>query len=116
MRRGGRAGGGGAAAFGGAGRGGGGVGAQLATTIVAQADKNADQKLSMVEMTALANDWFDKMDTDKSGRIMQADFAARFAAAMPQPAGGAGGRGAGGGGRGAAAAGGARRRQLSVDR
>lgn len=92
-----RAGGGGAA-----GRAGGAPtpGAQLATSIVTQADKNTDQKLTLVEVTTLANEWFDKMDTNKSGRIAQADFAARYAAAQPAPAGG--GRGAGGaGGRGA---------------
>jgi type 1 glutamine amidotransferase len=78
-------------------------GAQLAAQIVAQADKNADQKLTLTELTAMANDWFDKMDTDKSGRIAQADFAGRFA--LTQPAGAGGGRGAAGaaGGRGAGA-------------
>jgi type 1 glutamine amidotransferase len=96
---GGRAGGG--AAFGGAaGRGGAaGPGAQLSATVVTQADKNTDQRLTMAEMTVLANEWFDKMDTDKSGRIAQTDFAARYAAAQPAPAAGrggaAGGRGAG---------------------
>ncbi len=81
-----------------------GPGGQLATTIVTQADKNTDQKLTMAEMTALANEWFDKMDTDKSGRIAQADFAARYAAAQPQPAAAAGRGGAACGGRGAGAA------------
>ena len=72
----------------GGGRGaGGGPGAQLATSIVTQADKNADQKVTMVEMTTLANEWFDKMDTDKTGRIAQADFAARYAAAQPRTGG-----------------------------
>jgi len=101
-----RGGGGGGGGFGGGGRGGAaaGPGGQLATTIVTQADKNTDQKLTMVELTALANDWFDKMDTDKAGRIAQADFATRYAAAQPQPAAGAGGAG-GGRGRGAGAAG-----------
>ncbi|MEO7191512.1 MAG: ThuA domain-containing protein, partial [Vicinamibacterales bacterium] len=91
---------------GGGGRGGAaaGPGGQLAASVVTQADKNSDQKLTMAELTAMANDWFDKMDTDKSGRIEQADFAARYAAAQPQPAGG--GRG-GAGGRGAGAPGGA---------
>ena len=95
-------GGGAAPAGGGAGRGGAalatGPGGDLAQTMAAQADKNTDQKLTMAEMTALANDRFDKMDTGKSGRIAQADFAARYAAAQPQPAApAAGGRGAGAG-------------------
>jgi type 1 glutamine amidotransferase len=102
-----RAGGAGAARAGGAAGGRGaaaGPGGQLAAQIVAAADKNNDQKLTLVEVSAVANDWFDKMDTDKSGRITQADFPARYASLTPQPAGGAGGRGAGGaGGRGAAA-------------
>src|SRR6185369_2208084 len=105
-------GGGGAAAFGGGAAGGRGAaaagpGGQLAASIVTQADKNTDQKLTLAEVSALANDWFDKMDTAKAGRIAQADFAARYAAAQPQPAAAAGGRGAGapaaGGGRGAGA-------------
>jgi type 1 glutamine amidotransferase len=87
--------GGGRAGGGGAGRAGGaaGPGAQLSTTLVTQADKNTDQRLTMAEMTTLANEWFDKMDTDKSGRIAQADFAARYAAAQPAPAAGRGGLG-----------------------
>jgi type 1 glutamine amidotransferase len=69
-------------------------GGQLAAMVVTQADKNNDQKLSLVELTAMANDWFDKMDTNKTGTIAQADFAARYALANPQPArGGRGGRG-----------------------
>ena len=98
---------GGGAAGGGAGRGAaagggraGGPGGQLAATVVTQADKDTNQQLTMAEVTALANEWFDKMDTDKTGRIAQADFAARYAAAQPAPA----GRGGAGAGRGAAAA------------
>jgi hypothetical protein len=72
-----------------------GPGAQFAAAIVPQADKNSDQKLTLVEMTTLANEWFDKMDTDKTGRIAQADFAARYAAAQPPAL--PGGRGAGAG-------------------
>jgi len=82
-----------------------GPGGQLATTIVTQADKNTDQKVTLAEVTGLVNEWFDKMDTDKSGRVAQADFAARYAAAQPAAAAGgrggapaAGGRGAGAGG------------------
>jgi type 1 glutamine amidotransferase len=89
-----------------AGRGGrgGGPAGQLAGQIVIQADKNGDQKLSLVEMGALADAWFEKIDTDNAGRVSQAEFAARFASALPQPASGAGRAGgapaAAGGGRG----------------
>jgi hypothetical protein len=62
-----------------------GPGGQLASTILTQADKNTDQKVTMAEISALANEWFDKMDTAKAGRIAQADFAARYAAAQPPP-------------------------------
>jgi type 1 glutamine amidotransferase len=83
-------------AGGGAGRAGGfGQGTQLAAQIVTQADKNNDQKLSLVELDALADTWFDKIDTNKTGRVSQADFASGFAAALPPAAGGAGARGAG---------------------
>lgn len=91
-----RAGGGGGRGAAGGGRAGG-PGGQLAASVVTQADKDTNQQLTMAEMTALANEWFDKMDTDKTGRIAQADFAARYAAAQPVPAGrGGGGRGAAG--------------------
>ena len=70
----------------GGGRGGGPAG-QLAGQIVIQADKNGDQKLSLVEIGALADAWFEKLDTDKTGRVSQADFTARFASALPPPAG-----------------------------
>ena len=75
-----------------AGRGGrgGGPAGQLAGQIVSQADKNGDQKLSLVELGAVADAWFEKLDTEKAGRVSQADFAARFASALPQPAPGAG--------------------------
>jgi type 1 glutamine amidotransferase len=82
-----RAGGGGGGRAGAPGRGGAATpGGQLAAQIVTQADKNADQKLTLSEVTAMANEWFDKMDTDKSGRITQADFPARYALVQPQPA------------------------------
>jgi type 1 glutamine amidotransferase len=65
----------------------------LATQIVAATTKT---NVTLADMDGVANTWFDKMDSDKSGRIAQADFSARFASLTPQPAGGArGGRGAG---------------------
>jgi type 1 glutamine amidotransferase len=83
------AGGGRAAAPGGApaGRGGGrgGAGTAVATQFVAQGDKNADQKISRDEFTALADAWYTKIDTAGTGRVSQADFPPRFAALMPAP-------------------------------
>jgi type 1 glutamine amidotransferase len=69
-------------------QGGGGRGGQTAPVVaqfVAQGDKNADQKLSKDEFTALSAAWFAKMDTDKSGRIAQADFSQRFTANVMPP-------------------------------
>ena len=71
------------------GRGGGRGGGQAAPVVaqfIAQGDKNSDQKLSKEEFSALSDAWFAKMDTDKSGRIAQADFPQRFAAVLPPPA------------------------------
>lgn len=79
----------------GAGRGGrGGAGTLLASQMLAAGDKNSDQKLSREELSALADVWFDKLDSEKAGKVSQQDFTARFAAVLPQaPA--AAGRGAG---------------------
>ncbi len=50
----------------------------LAAQIVAQGDANGDQKVSRQELATLADAWFDKLDTDKSGKIALADFSARL--------------------------------------
>jgi type 1 glutamine amidotransferase len=97
-------GGGGRAAAGGGGRGPTGTANTLAAQFLAQGDKNSDQKVSRQEFAALADNWYDKLDTDKAGKISGADFAMRFnGAVMPAPqgfGGGGGGRGGSGGGRG----------------
>ncbi|SPF37088.1 Calcium-binding EF-hand-containing protein [Candidatus Sulfopaludibacter sp. SbA4] len=95
-QRGGRS---GAMTAGAGGRGGrGGAGALLASQMLAAGDKNGDQKLSRDELNTLADTWFDKLDTEKAGKVSRQDFAARFASVLPPaPAGRAGG----GGGRGA---------------
>jgi type 1 glutamine amidotransferase len=51
--------------------------------MLAAGDKNGDQKLSRDELSALADTWFDKLDTDKAGKVSQQDFAARFASLLP---------------------------------
>jgi len=59
----------------------------LAAQFVAQGDKNGDQKITRQELAMLADAWYDKLDTDKTGKIAQADFAARLTpAVLPAPA------------------------------
>jgi type 1 glutamine amidotransferase len=70
---------------GGRGGGRGGPGAAVVTQVVAQGDKNSDQKVSREEFAALADAWFDKIDSTKAGRVSQADFPQRFAAVLPAP-------------------------------
>jgi type 1 glutamine amidotransferase len=67
----------------GAGRGGRGPGATLASQMVAAGDRNDDQKLSADELNALADAWFDKLDTEKAGKVNQQNFTARFASILP---------------------------------
>lgn len=55
----------------------------LATSIVSQADKNSDSKLSRQELAALADAWFDRLDPDKSGKVARAEFSERYAAIVP---------------------------------
>ena len=75
----------GGGAPGGGGRGGG-AGGTLAAAMLAQGDTNADQKLARAEFSAVVGAWYGKIDTDKAGRIAQADFAPRFATLTPAPA------------------------------
>ena len=77
------------------------AGAPLAAQMIAQGDKTGDAKLDAAEMSALADVWFDKMDSEKTGKIASAAFAGRYATLMP-PAPGRGGGAASG--RGAPAA------------
>lgn len=78
---------GGPPAGGGRGTGGGrgGAAAGLATQMIAQGDKDSDQKLTRAEMTALADVWFDQMDSSKAGRVTGEAFPQRYAALMPPP-------------------------------
>jgi type 1 glutamine amidotransferase len=54
----------------------------LAVQLLAQGDTNGDHKLSRQELAMLGDSWFDKLDTDKTGKIAQADFAARLTPAV----------------------------------
>ncbi len=68
-----------------AGRGGGG-GGMLAAALFTQADRNTDQKVSREELAAVSDAWFDRLDTEKAGKVSQADFAPRLTGLMPQAA------------------------------
>jgi hypothetical protein len=77
---------------GGFGGGRGGPGPTLAMLIVTQGDKNNDLKISRDELAAVADGWFEKIDTAKAGTVSQADFGQRWASVMPQAAPAAAGR------------------------
>jgi type 1 glutamine amidotransferase len=71
----------------GAGRAGGGggqrgAGPTLSTQSLIQGDKNNDQKLSKDETSALADAWFDKLDTSRATTLRQAEFVERLTAMM----------------------------------
>jgi len=80
------------------GRGGGGgfgPGMFLGAQMFSQADKNKDEKLTKAEFSALADSWFDKLDSEKSGKVSQDQFTEKFRDLLPQPEGNGppGGRG-----------------------
>lgn len=97
--RGGARGRGGPGGFGGFGGGGGfnaGFGrGLLAQQMLAQADKDDDRKLSKAEFAALSDDWFDKLDPGKAGKVSADQFNQRFGdvVGLPQGTGRSGGRG-----------------------
>jgi len=62
---------------------GGGAGTLLASQMLIAGDKNSDRMLSREELSALADVWFDKLDTEKAGKVSQQNFAARFASVLP---------------------------------
>lgn len=68
-------------------------GTQLAAQMMRAGDQNHDQKLSREEATALAGDWFSKLDTAGAGKISRTDFTARFNTVLPANPMPAGGRG-----------------------
>lgn len=70
--------------------GGGGFGNSVGPQMFAQADKNGDKKVTAEELAALADTWFDKLDSAKAGKLSSEQFAERFYDAVPR-AEGAGG-------------------------
>jgi type 1 glutamine amidotransferase len=57
----------------------------LAARLVTAADKDSDDTVSQQEWTALADDWFQKLDTDNTGKVTRADFVAHFHSLLPPP-------------------------------
>ena len=55
----------------------------LAARLVTSADKDNDTTVSQQEWTALADDWFQKLDTGNSGKVSRADFIAHFNSLLP---------------------------------
>ena len=55
----------------------------LAARLVTAADKDSDDTVSRQEWTALADDWFQKLDTDNTGKVTRADFVERFHSLLP---------------------------------
>src|ERR1700677_3077515 len=50
----------------------------LASRLVTAADKDDDGTVSQQEWTAVADDWFQKLDTGKTGTVSRADFVEHF--------------------------------------
>jgi type 1 glutamine amidotransferase len=57
----------------------------LSARLVAAADKDSDDTVSRQEWTALADDWFQKLDTGNTGKVTRADFVAHFNSLLPPP-------------------------------
>ena len=70
----------------GGGRGGFGPGQMIAPIVLAQGDKNTDQKISSEEFSNLAVAWFGKIDTAQTGKVGQEDFNSRFGDVLAPPA------------------------------
>jgi type 1 glutamine amidotransferase len=57
----------------------------LSARLVVAADKDNDQTVDRKEWTALADDWFQKLDTGNTGKVTRADFVAHFNSLLPPP-------------------------------
>ncbi len=78
---------GGFSGFGGFGRG------MLAQVMLSQADKDKDGQLSKAELDSLADAWFDKLDSEKAGKLGQDKFTERLGEVFGLPGGTAAGPG-----------------------
>jgi type 1 glutamine amidotransferase len=57
----------------------------LAARFVTAADKDNDDTVSPKEWKALADDWFQKLDPNNTGKVSREDFASHFRTLLPPP-------------------------------
>jgi type 1 glutamine amidotransferase len=57
----------------------------LAARFIAAGDKDSDATVSRQEWTAVADNWFQKLDTDNTGKVTRAEFVAHFNSLLPPP-------------------------------
>src|SRR2546430_9584996 len=69
------------------GRGNFGPGTFVAPQMLSQADKDGDLKLTKQEFTALADAWFEKLDSDKANKLSLEQFTERLGEVLPPPQG-----------------------------
>jgi type 1 glutamine amidotransferase len=60
-------------------------GLNISARLVTAADKDSDDTVSRQEWTALAGDWFQKLDTANTGKVTRADFVEHFHSLLPPP-------------------------------
>jgi putative heme-binding domain-containing protein len=61
-------------------------GSILPPLMMSQGDKDADQKLTKAEFTALAGAWFAKLNSEKTGKLNFEQFSAGFGELLPRSA------------------------------
>ncbi len=57
----------------------------LAAQLVTAADKDHNDTVNRQEWSTVASDWFQKLDTENTGKVSQADFVAHFRSLLPPP-------------------------------
>src|SRR5579884_288994 len=57
----------------------------LSARLVAASDKDRNDTVTSQEWTRMADDLFDKLDENKTGKVSAADFAGRFYSSLPAP-------------------------------
>jgi type 1 glutamine amidotransferase len=55
----------------------------LSARLVQAADKDSDDTVSRQEWTALADDWFQKLDSGNTGKVTRAEFVEQFNSLLP---------------------------------